>query len=365
MIPLVTPTITEVDRSYMQERLGQGLLEDEHEIERFEQAFARRVKSRGAVAVNSGTSALQLALTALGVGAGAEVLMPTYTCVALLNAIRACGAQAVLVDNQYDVERARFHMDEADARRKLTPRTRAVVVSHMFGTLLELDRWDLGVPIVEDVTLSLGAVTGGRPGGSLGTVGVCSFHHSKMISTGRGGVVVADDEELVERVRELADYDRPVPGWRQQDPGELHGAFRPAFSFAITPMQAALGISQLGQLDAFIDRRLALADRYSNRFREAGLSCPRVTPDRSNVFYRYMLEVDRGVPEILRSLERAEIEAGRGVYPPVHELVGLPDEDFPGARRSVERLLSVPLHPSVTDEQADYICQRVCAAVSG
>jgi dTDP-4-amino-4,6-dideoxygalactose transaminase len=365
VIPLVKAMITDDDRSYIRERVADGLLDDETEVGRFEQAFAVRVRAGGAVAVNSGTSALQLALAALEVGHGAEVLMPSYTCVALLDAINECGATAVLVDNEFDVERGRFHVDEADLHRKLTPRARAIVVSHMFGTLAELHRWDVGIPVIEDVTLSLGAHVHGRPGGSLSTVSVCSFHHSKMISTGRGGIVAASDDRMLTRLRELADYDRPVPGWRDRPLRELRGSFQPAFSFAMSSMQAALGISQLRQLDRFIDRRLALATKYTDHFREAGFVCPDPSTDRTNVFYRYMLDVGGEVPEVVRALRDNEIEVGRGVYPPVHALLGLPDDDFPVTRRCVDRLISVPVHPSVTDEQADYICDQVSAVAGG
>ncbi|MGO9903238.1 MAG: DegT/DnrJ/EryC1/StrS family aminotransferase [Solirubrobacteraceae bacterium] len=362
MIPLVRATVTEKDRSYLTQRLAAGLLEDDGEVRRFEEAFAQRVHAQGAVAVNSGTSALQLVLLALGVTPGDEVLIPSYTCVALLNAVAACGAAAVLVDNEYDVASARFHMSAADARRCMTSRTRAIIVSHMFGTVLDVDDFDVGLPVVEDFTLSLGALSNGRPSGSLGTVGVCSSHQSKMLSTGRGGVVVADDEALLDRVRDLSDYEQALPTWRYEKLDGLRGQFAPAFSFGMAPMQAALGISQLGQLDDFIQRRVQLARRYTDRFRAAGLVCPEVEPDHSNVFFRYMLEVDHPVSAVLDTLRNAGIEGGRGVYPPLHVLLNLSDDGFPGACRCVSRLLSVPVHPSLSDDESEYVIDQVLAA---
>jgi perosamine synthetase len=364
VIPLVAPCITEEDRRYLTSRIAGDLLENDNEVARFENAFATNVGRAGGVAVNSGTSALQLALHAVGVRPSDEVVIPSYTCVALLNAVNHCGATAVFVDNEHDVRRAHYAVDPDATRRALTARTRAVIVSHMFGSIAHMDA-DLGVPIIEDFTLSLGAVAGGRPCGTFGEIGVCSLHESKMISTGRGGILVADDPVVLDEARRLADYDAAVPLWRFEQSASLAGQFTPAFSFAMTATQAALGMSQLSQLGSFIDRRLSLAARYTARFREAGIECPDVPDDRSNVFFRYLIQVSKPVRDVLSELRTAGIEAGRGVFPPLHVLVARADSDFPGASWCVDNLISVPVHPSLTDDQADYIAAAVISAFAG
>jgi len=363
MIPLVAPMITQSDQDYLRDRISDDLLSSDREVRLFEERFSSRLGVAGAVAVNSGTSALQLALLALGAVGGAEVVFPSYTCVALLNACHACGAVPVLVDNGFDVSRARFHLDLAEARSKISARTRAIIVPHMFGTVAEIGPYLGDVPVVEDFTLSLGALAvGGRTAGSLGTIGVCSLHESKMISCGRGGIVVSDDEVLLARVRRLADYDGLAPSWRLESTERTEGRYEPAYSFGMTSMQAALGNSQLSQFDLFLERRLALATRYTNRFELAGIDCPEVPGDGSNVFFRYLIAAPGRVERTLRSLSERGIEGGRGVYPPLHMLLGLGGDGFPGAARCAATLLSVPVHPSITDDEADYVAESFVQA---
>lgn len=309
VIPLVAPTITKHDRGYLYDRIDAGLLEDESEVRRFEEAFAERVGCAGAVAVCSGTVALELALEVLGHGV---VIIPTYACQALRTA--SWHGEASYVDSSFDVRTAQMSQDAGD------------VLVHMFG---RPTRRPLVGFSVEDWTLSLGAdLILGAP------LGVCSTHASKMISTGRGGVVFGSIGWLLERVREL----------------------REARSVGMSSTQAALGVSQFQQLDAFIARRRDDAARYTERFRAAGIDCP--DADCGSVFFRYLIGVDDPAAKVAALAERG-IEAGRGVYPPLHRLAGLPDEQFPGATESVNRLLSVPVHPSITDEQAAYIAEQV------
>lgn len=355
MIKLVQPVITETDTAYLCERMQAGLLDDEREVERFESEFARRVGTREGLAVNSGTSALHVALHALGVGPGDEVILPSYTCVALLHAVHACGATPVLADNTCDVRHADFHISPEAIRQRLTSRTKAILVSHTFGTLLPVHQIDFGVPVLEDFTLSLGAEVSGRPAGSLGTIGICSLHHSKMITCGQGGIVVSNDPELMARARRFATYDAPMEAWRTTAPDLLRGRYEPAASYRMSALQAALGSSQLRQLNEFLAHRWCLAGKYTAAFEAAGVCCPLVPSDRSNAFFRYMIRLNQPVVPVIERLREKGIQAGRGVYPPLHALLGLPEEDFPGATECVQSLLSVPVHPAIVEPDADRI----------
>jgi perosamine synthetase len=364
MIRLVQPHITSADLTYLNDRLLSGLLEeDENEVERFEQEFAAAVGVKEGLAVNSGTSALHLALHALGVGVGDEVILPSYTCVALLHAIHACGATPVLADNACDVRNADFQIRPEEIRRRLTPRTKAVLVSQMFGTLLPVHPFDFGVPVLEDFTLSLGANLDGRKAGSLGAIGVCSLHHSKMISCGQGGMVVSNDAKLMERARRFATYDAPMEAWRTTAPDLLRGQYEPAASYRMSSLQAALGVSQLRQLEGFIAHRQRIARKYTEAFSAAGLCCPVVPADDRNIFFRYMLRMSQPVVPVIEKLREKGIQAGRGVYPPLHYLRGLPDTDFPGATECIENLLSVPVHPAISEKEAETIVECVLEAV--
>ncbi len=305
MIPLVAPCYSrdELDAFNVQESW----------VESFETAFAERVGCAEAVAVCSGTVALELALRTLGVR---DVSVPTYTCQAVRQATRWTGKPVGYLDSRWDVGQAQMILQK--------PRN-AGVVTHMFGRPT-ITNWQ---PVVEDWTLSFGAEMHLEA-----ELGVCSTHHSKMVSTGRGGVVFGDDPELIEWVRGLAEQ----------------------MSVGMSAGQAALGVSQLGQLDDFIYRRRALAGHYTYAFQRAGIPCPAI--GTGSVFFRYLIAVDDPAAKVELLAVRG-IECGRGVLPPLHRRTGWSDDGFPGATWCVENLLSVPCHPSVTDDQAEFIAEQI------
>jgi len=333
----------------MQEAMDSVLTDDESEVRLFEEEFAAYVGCAGGVAVNSGTNALIIALKANPYWNGAY--LPSYSCRALLDAFHAADVNELLIDNECDVASAQFGM-------RIIPGT-LVVLPHMFG----VENRRISQNVIHDITLSLGAV-------HAPSTAVCSFHRDKMISTGRGGMIVSQDTGFLERCRELAYYDTvsllsepDVAGSSPQETGHSRypsgsesNGYRPAFSFGMTAMQAALGRSQLRQLPGFIDRRREIADRYTRAFSEVGIEAP--SPDVDSVYFRYIIGVDDPASTV-DDLARRGIEAGRGVNPPLHRLLGFPAEQFPGAEECFGKLLSVPVHPGLTDEQVNYIAGQV------
>jgi dTDP-4-amino-4,6-dideoxygalactose transaminase len=330
MIPLVAPTITNHDRLELGRLVHTDILHTEHTVTQFEHDFATYAGARGAVAVCSGTAALAIAVELLDLQ---HVDIPTYTCVALRNATLHCNT--TLLDSTWSTPLAMMTVEDTSNH---------LIVPHMFGNPTRIGpsgrRTAPNAHTIEDWTLSLGGV----PGLGEGHLGVCSTQQTKMISTGRGGVLFSDDESLLEAARELANY-------------ETH--HKPAWSVRMSSLQAALGISQLQQLDGFIDRRKDIAAYYGNRFRHAGIPCPDLECD--SVFYRYIVETKDPAGAVLE-LAGHGIQAGRGVNPPLHRLEGHPDELYPGATRCFNTLLSVPCHPSLTDKQTKHIADHVINA---
>src|SRR5579883_2046260 len=184
-------------------------------------------------------------------GAGDEVLMPSYTCVAVTNAVRYVGATPALAD----IDPHTYNLDAGDARRRLTAATRAVIVPHMFGLPADMDpltEW--GIPVIEDCAQTLGATYRGRRVGGFGTVSICSFYATKLLTTGEGGMLLSDSDTLVRRARDLRDYDDRADATLR-------------YNYKMTDFQAALGVSQLGRLPQFLARREALAARYEAALR--------------------------------------------------------------------------------------------------
>jgi len=321
-------------------RLAQGV-----EVEGFERELARRLGVVAAAAVSSGSAALELALAALGVGPGGEVVVPTYACDALHHAVTRCGAAPVLADADPET----LGVSAKDVARRLTPRTRAIVVVHPFGLAVDLDDFlALGVPVVEDCAQAIGAAHGGRPAGSRGALAVGSFYATKLLTTGEGGAV-AGPPHLVERIRDARDYDE------RED-------LRPRFNYKLTDMQAALGRSQLARLDAFIARRRALAGRY--RAALAGLAGCRPPGDlgERHVYHRFVVAVDRPLGPLIARLERRGVAARRPVFRPIHRALGL--DGYAEAERLWTQCLSLPCYPSLTDGEADAVVAALVAALA-
>jgi len=242
MIPHSRPTVSAEDAERVARVVRSGRLAQGAEVEAFERELATRLGVAAVAAVSSGSAALELALRALDVGPGDEVVVPTYACDALHHAVTRCGAAPVLADADPET----FGPSAKDVAHRLTRRARAVVIVHPFGLALDLDAFlALGVPVVEDCAQAIGARVAGRAVGSRGALAIGSFYATKLITSGEGGAVAGPAERLA-RVRDARDYDE------RED-------LIPRFNFKLTDIQAALGRSQLGRLDTFVARRRAIA----------------------------------------------------------------------------------------------------------
>jgi dTDP-4-amino-4,6-dideoxygalactose transaminase len=306
-------------------------------VEAFAREAAGWLGGGGGAAVNSGTSALHLALLAVGVRPSSEVLIPAYCCAALLNAVELARALPVLVD----AEPGGFNLCARDARRRLTRRTAAVVVAHMFGRPAPLEPFlELGVPVIEDCAQSLGAVEGTQLTGCRGAAAISSFYATKVITTGQGGLVATRDPETLAAVQDLVEYDN-------------RDDWSPRLSCKMSELQAALGLWQLERLPVFLARRRALARYYDERLGTSTADSP------GSIFYRYILRLSNA-GEVIQALQSAGIEAKRPVYRPLHHYLG---GDYPNAQAAHEQIVSLPLYPSLTDSEAKRVTARARAAI--
>ncbi len=345
-VPHSRPTLGHAEARALARVVRSGQLAQGPLVERFERAMARRLGVGHAAAVNSGTAALHLALLALGVGPGDEVMLPSLVCSAPLHAILAAGATPRLVD----CDPATANLDPAEARRAVGRRTTAIIVPHAFGLPADLaELCALGPPVIEDCAQALGATYRGRPAGTLGDVCVLSFYATKMLATGEGGMVLSRRRRLADRVRDLRGYDeRP--------------AFRPRFNYKMTDLAAALGLCQLGRLEAFLARRRALAAAYDRELAETPLRLPPRPADRTHAFHRYVVQGTRGAGPILAVLGARGIAARRPIFRPLHAELKLPG--FPGAAAAWRAMVSLPIYPTLTRREVARvarIAREACA----
>lgn len=313
--------------------LAPGWAADGPCVERFAREAASWLGGEYGFAVNSGTSALHLALLAAGVHPGDDVLIPAYCCAALLNAVDLARARPVLVD----VEPGGFNLCPEDAARRRTARTAAVVTAHMFGVSARVEPLlELGIPVVEDCAQSLGAVSGERPCGSRGLVAIGSFYATKVITTGHGGLVSTNDPDCAARLADWLHYDN------RED-------WRPRFNYGMGETSAALGLWQLERLASFLERRQRIAQAYDTAF-----SAPQHR-SAGAIAYRYVLRV-RDAESAIGRLQERGIDAKRPVYRPLHHYLG---GHYPHAQAAHEQIVSLPIYPEL-DAGAR---ERVIAAV--
>ena len=317
----------------------------------FEELLARAAGTQHAAAVSSGTAALHLAVLALGLGPGDEVLVPAYTFPATANVVALAGAKPVLVD----VDPVTMNIDPEDAARRVSARTKAVLAVHLFGRPARLEQLP-DLPLIEDAAGALGALRRGSPCGSLGLVACFSFHPRKIVTTGEGGAVTTDDGEIDERVRSLRHH-----GW---SPSAAYDDMpRPAYNYRLSDVLCALGIPQLRRLDELLAARERVAAGYAERLAGLDLVLPEADAGDRHGLQAYVVLVDRR-DEVMAALRAQGIQCQIGTYA-LHRLGAYRDQGpFPGADAAFERALALPLHARLTEAELDRVAEALDKIVS-
>lgn len=345
-VPHSRPWITAADVRAVARTVRSGALAQGAEVARFEAEVGAFLGLPPGVAVSSGTAALHLALLGLGIGPGDEVILPSYTCVAPFHAVEYVGATPRLAD----VDPVTYNLDPADVRRRITRRTRAVIVPHQFGLPADLERLlALGLPVIEDCAQAIGARQRGRPVGSSGAASIVSFYATKLLTTGEGGMVLSRDGRLLNRLRDRRDYDE-----------RRRHAVR--FNYKLTDFQAALGRSQLRRLPAMLSRRAAIAARYRRGWADLPVSLPSAPAGGTHAFHRFVVGVPGAAARAARQLYRLGVTARLPVFQPIHVTLRL--DGFPGTAHAFRHGLSVPLYPALTPREESLVIrglQRVFA----
>jgi perosamine synthetase len=355
-VPVNEPLLAGNERKYLNECLDTGWISSEGPfIRQFEERFSGRIGRTNGIAVANGSAALDVAVAALGLGKGDEVILPTFTIISCAASIVRAGATPVLVDSDPDT----WNMDAAQVEKRITARTKAIMVVHIYGLpvdmgpILEIAKKH-HLQIIEDAAEMHGQTYRGKPCGSFGVLSVFSFYANKHITTGEGGMIVTDDHQLAERCRSLRNLCFiPEKRFVHEELG---------WNFRMTNMQAALGLAQLEQLDAFVIKKRRMGTLYTERLKDMrSIQLPKQATDYAqNIYWVYGLVLNSGVPfdaaEAMKRLAARRIGTRPFFYPmheqPVFRKMGLfRGEQYPVAERLARRGFYIPSGMALTEEQ--------------
>lgn len=362
-IPLSSPDLTQAEIDAVTDVLRSGRLSLGEKLREFESAFASYIGAPHAVAVSSGTAALHLAIRALGIGQGDEVILPSFAFIAVANALRYERALPVFVD----IDPHTLNLDPNRIEEAITPRTRAILVVHTFGVPAAMEQIMLiasrrGLYVIEDACEALGAELHGEKVGTLGDIAVFGFYPNKQITTAEGGMVVTGNADVAGRIRSLRNHGRTSGG-------QLFEHAEIGYNYRLSELHCALGTEQLKRVDEILRLREAVARRYHQRLAPlASLRLPIAEVPGSRIsWFVYVLRLAESAAPALRD-SIADALASRGIatgryFPPIHGQPAyrdLPNRvPLPITESVAVRTLALPFFSRVTDEQL----QAVCAAL--
>ena len=363
-IPVAETVLDGNEKKYVLDCLETGWISGSGKyVDNFEWQFAAFCGVEHAVAVASGTAGLHLALLALGVGPGDEVIVPDLTYVASANAVTYCGAKPVLAD----VDSANWTLDPEDVARKISPATKAVMPVHLYGhpadidPILELARAH-NLYVIEDAAEAHGAEYKGRRVGSLSDIGVFSFFGNKIITTGEGGMLTTDDEKLAEKIRLLKG--------QGMDPARRYWFPIVGYNYRMTNIQAAIGLAQLERIDWFIEKKREVAALYDEALRSLPVSTPHEADWARSVYWLYSVclpeEFDRD--KVMAQLLEQGIET-RPFFHPMHHLPPYYQRDgdstLPITTSLAARGINLPSSALLSEEDISFIAHALQSCLGG
>ena len=368
IIPISLPVTGNDEWQALKEPLETGWLTAGPKVRAFEDAFARRHQVKHAIAVTSATTALHLALIALDIKAGDEVIVPAFTWVSTANVVLYQGAEVVFCD----IDPNTFNLDPKKLKEKITPKTKAIMVVHLFGLCAPMDEIKAisgDIPLIEDGACAAGSAYKGVPAGGLGLMGCFSFHPRKSITTGEGGMITTNDDVLGKKLQILRNHGASISEEQRH-----HGA-KPyilpdfnvlGYNYRMTDLQGAIGVVQLKKLDKFIDERAQWATYYKKELASISwLSLPDFSDDYKHGWQSFVLIIDEEKApcsrnEIMERLQEKGISTRPGTHA-VHmlgfyrEKYSIQPQDYPGAQIANDESISIPLHNKMVKEDFEYI----------
>ena len=369
MIPVNEPLFDGNEKKYLNQCIDDAWISSEGPfVKEFEKKFSSYIGLKYGVAVCNGTVALETALAASGIKKGDEIIMPTFTIISCATAAVRLGAKPVLVDSEPET----WNMDVGQIEPKITKRTKTIMPVHIYGHPVDMhplmalaNKHKLAV--IEDAAEVHGALYKGEKAGSLGDAGCFSFYANKIITTGEGGMVVTDNQEIADRARAYRDLcHRPERRFYHTELG---------YNFRMTNLQAAVGVAQLEQIDRFVEIRRNNAKKYTERLQNIkAIKTPIEKEWAKNVYWMYGIELAEDLGIDTKQMAQQLAEKGIATRPfflgmheqPVFHKMGLfKDERYPVAERIARQGLYLPSGHTLTDEQINYICDAIELIIRG
>jgi perosamine synthetase len=372
-LPFARPDLGGDELEQIREALEGGWVTTGPKVKEFETEFAAIVGAKHAIAVNSCTAALHLALEAIHLRPGDEVITTPYTFAATAEVIRYFDARPVLVD----IEPRYFNIDPHLIERAITPRTKAVIPVHVAGVAADLDSINAiaaqhGVRVIEDAAHSFPTQYKGRMVGSISDFTCFSFYATKTITTGEGGMITTNDDEWADRCRIMSLHGISRDAWKRYtaEGSWYYEIVAPGYKYNLTDIAAAMGLAQLRRATQMSNRRIEIAHRFHDAFRGMdAFEVPSQSPDSNHVWHLYMLRlnldrlaIDRA--QFIEELKRRNIGTSvhfipLHVHPYYRELYGFEADDFPHAHREYMREISLPIYSKMTDDDVEDVIDAV------
>jgi perosamine synthetase len=337
MINHSKPWITEVDLQVVKSVLKSGFIAQGPSVKEFELAIANYIGVHGGVAVSSGTVALMLALKALDIQTRDEIILPTYVCHSVADAVVNIGAVPIFCDVGLH-----WNMTAESIAPLISSRTKAIIIVHLFGIPADSTSFkEFGLPIIEDCSQAFGAKQDTKKVGSVGDISVLSFHATKCLTTGEGGMTITDSKKLANKLLQMR--------------------LENTIAAPMSDIQAALGLSQLSRYPIALQRRRELAQCYLDKLPEQLTTTIRDV-SRHNIFFRFLLTSRCKFDEVQQLFQQEGIAIRRGVDALLHRQYGLQDDGFPNALQLFNTTISIPIYPSLSDSEQGKVIQ-VCKQV--
>lgn len=355
-IPVYQPSLIGKEKEYVIDCLESSWISSKGQyVGKFEKAFADYIGTDYAVSVTNGTVALHLALLALGIGSGDEVIVPTFTYIASVNAVKYVGATPVFVDSLKET----WQMDPEDVRQKITGRTKAVIAVHLYGHPCDMDRLcavckENDLFLIEDCAEAIGSEYKGKKAGAFGDIACFSFFGNKTITTGEGGAVLTNDKTLAERAYKIRGQGLA------QDREYWHDII--GYNFRMTNILAAIGLAQLENVERFIERKIEIGHLYRDRLKGMPMATLEPVGDVRHTYWMcsvFLDDLERREP-LRKFMAKAGIETRPAFYP-VHTMpmYSKKFQRHPVAEFIGWRGFNLPSFPELTNEQVNYICDVI------